>query len=146
MSLTEGETSNLEASFNNSTQDSSHNMSAQQPGESLLQESMVNSSDAELCSMNNCRQSPVEDHPDSERQDMDNLQESFSTNTSQEDDQGNVKKPATSTPQIDTFVEENKENCESSCKFPSKKPINKLIKKVIDYFFQDNFFLGSIIS
>ena len=134
MSLTEGETSNLEASFNNSTQDSSHSISAQQPGESLLQESTVNSSDAELCSMNNCRQSSVEDHLDSERQDTDNLHESVNTNTSQEEDRGNVKKPATSTPQIDTFDEENKENCESSCKFPSKKPINKLIKKVRDFF------------
>ena len=131
-SLTEGETSNLEeAYFNNSAQDSSHKISAQHADESLLQESTVNSSDAQSFSMNNCHQSSVESPADSERQD--NLQESFSGNRSQQD-QERANNPATSTPQTNAFHEENKENCENSCKFPSKKPINKLIKKVICYY------------
>ena len=126
-SLTEGETPTLETSFNSSSQDSSHNISGQRSDGNLSQKSTVDSSDADFCSVNNCRQSSVEDHPKSERQDVETLQESFRTS---QGDQKIVKSPATSTPQIYTFHE----NCRNSCKFPSKKPINKLIKKVIDFF------------
>ena len=150
VSFTESHMSSLDLSSNKLLSDSSRNVSKQL-------ELNVKSSREEVLSSNDFGESVVDDKPDEEcgGQDMEYTQESSGCvadekqeikpatstpqmETSHEEDKENrnelyenqENKPATSTPQMGTPPLKNKETCQEHCIIPPRKPVNKLIKKV----------------